>query len=157
MEGAVNEDPHTNYGRSSGVAKLSCTPAQQTGMLVVFSSVCGGGVILGGTAEGISKPHEWKVPHMVHQNMNSCTIPTYMTALYGLCISYTLTHKEQSHQWMLGDLAPPTVPPLVRLTFSWSTPASATGVEWMCAGNTRCHHKSSPGLATLYVHRSVDK
>ena len=42
VEGAVNEDPHL-YGRSSGAAKLSCTPAQQTGMLEVFSSVRGGG------------------------------------------------------------------------------------------------------------------
>ena len=42
MEGAVNEDSHL-YVRSSGVAKLSCTPAQQTGMLVVFNSVGGGG------------------------------------------------------------------------------------------------------------------
>ena len=41
---------------SSGLAKLSCTPAQHTGMLVVLSSV-GGAVTLGGTAVD-SKPHE---------------------------------------------------------------------------------------------------
>ena len=34
---------------SSGLAKLSCTPAQHTGMLVVLSSV-GGAVTLGGTS-----------------------------------------------------------------------------------------------------------
>ena len=33
----------------SGLAKLSCTPAQHTGMLVVLSSV-GGAVTLGGTS-----------------------------------------------------------------------------------------------------------
>ena len=33
----------------SGLAKLSCTPAQHTGMLVVLSSV-GGVVMLGGTS-----------------------------------------------------------------------------------------------------------
>ena len=35
--------------RLSGLAKLSCTPAQHTGMLVVLSSV-GGAVMLGGTS-----------------------------------------------------------------------------------------------------------
>ena len=34
---------------SSGLAKLSCTPAQHTGTLVVLSSV-GGAVMLGGTS-----------------------------------------------------------------------------------------------------------
>ena len=33
----------------SGLAKLSCTPAQHTGMLAVLSSV-GGAVMLGGTS-----------------------------------------------------------------------------------------------------------
>ena len=96
MEGAVNEDPHL-YGRSSGAVKLSCTPAQQTGMLEVFSSVRGGGrgaVMLGGTAVGNSKPHEWKLPHMVHHNMNSCTILTYIHAdrpVWNMYILYTNT------------------------------------------------------------------
>ena len=36
--------------RSAGLAKLSCTPAQHTGMLVALSSV-GGAVVLGGTAQ----------------------------------------------------------------------------------------------------------
>ena len=35
----------------SGFSKLSCTPPQQTGMSVEFSSV-GGAVILGGTTYG---------------------------------------------------------------------------------------------------------
>ena len=35
--------------RLSGLAKLSCTPAQHTGMLVVLNSV-GGAVMLGGTS-----------------------------------------------------------------------------------------------------------
>ena len=37
---------------SSGLAKLSCTPAQHTGMLVVLSSV-GGAVMLGGAAQSV--------------------------------------------------------------------------------------------------------
>ena len=41
--------------RLSGLAKLSCIPAQHTGMLVVLSSV-GGAVMLGGTAVN-NKPH----------------------------------------------------------------------------------------------------
>ena len=36
---------------SSGLAKLSCTPAQHTGMLAVLSSE-GGAVTLGETAQG---------------------------------------------------------------------------------------------------------
>ena len=35
----------------SGLGKLSCTPAQHTEMLVVFSSL-GGAVVLGGAAQG---------------------------------------------------------------------------------------------------------
>ena len=38
----------------SGLAKLSCTPAQHTGMLAVLSSV-GGVVMLGGTSRGGSE------------------------------------------------------------------------------------------------------
>ena len=41
----------------SGLAKLSCTPAQHTGMLVVLSSV-GGAVTLGGTS-GCGSEREW--------------------------------------------------------------------------------------------------
>ena len=43
---------------SSGLAKLSCTPAQHIGMLVVLSSV-GGAVVLGGTSGLV----EWRKMH----------------------------------------------------------------------------------------------
>ena len=43
---------------SSGLAILSCTPAQHTGMLVVLSSV-GGAVMLGGTSGCGSEEKEW--------------------------------------------------------------------------------------------------
>ena len=43
---------------SSGLAKLSCTPAQHTGMLVVLSSV-GGAVVIEGTSGCGSEEREW--------------------------------------------------------------------------------------------------
>ena len=43
---------------SSGLAKLSCIPAQHTGMLVMLSSV-GGAVTLGGTSGCGSEEREW--------------------------------------------------------------------------------------------------
>ena len=48
VEGAVNEDTDT-YGVIWVGAKLSCTPAQHTGMLAVLSSA-GGAVVIGGTS-----------------------------------------------------------------------------------------------------------
>ena len=42
----------------SGLAKLSCTPAQHTGMLAMLSSV-GGAVTLGGTSGCGSEEREW--------------------------------------------------------------------------------------------------
>ena len=42
----------------SGLAKLSCAPAQHTGMLVVLSSV-GGAVVIGGTSGCGSEEREW--------------------------------------------------------------------------------------------------
>ena len=44
--------------RLSGLAKLSCTPAQHTGMLVMLSSV-GRAVTLGGTGGCGSEEREW--------------------------------------------------------------------------------------------------
>ena len=43
---------------SSGLAKLSCTPEQHTGMLVVLSSV-GGAEMLGGTSGRGSEERGW--------------------------------------------------------------------------------------------------
>ena len=43
---------------SSGFAKLSCTPAQHTGMLVVLSSA-GEAVVIGGASECSSEEGEW--------------------------------------------------------------------------------------------------
>ena len=42
----------------SGLAKLSCTPAQHIGILMVLSSV-GGAVTLGGTSGYGSEEREW--------------------------------------------------------------------------------------------------
>ena len=42
----------------SGLAKLSCTTAQHTGMLVVLSTV-GGAVVAGGTSGCGSEEREW--------------------------------------------------------------------------------------------------
>ena len=120
--------------------------------------------MLGGTAVGISKPHKWKLPHIVHHTMNSCTILTYIHAdcpVWNMYILYTnsqgtTTSVDAQSLCPTGFIAKTLkvpVPPLVRLTFSWSRPASATGVEWMRAGNTRCHHRSSLGLAILYVRQ----
>ena len=102
--------------------------------------------MLGGTAVGNSKPHEWKLPHMVHHTNSQGTITS--VDAQSLCPT-----------GFIAKTLKVTVPPLVRLTFSWSRPASAIGVEWMRADNTRCHHKSSLGLAILYVHQltSSDK
>ena len=44
--------------RLSGLAKLSCIPAQHTGMLVMLSSV-GGAEMLGGTSGCGSEEREW--------------------------------------------------------------------------------------------------
>ena len=50
----------------SRLAKLSCTPAQHTGMLVVLSSV-GGAVMLGGTSGRMERSEQYNLPRLTHQ------------------------------------------------------------------------------------------